>query len=65
MSEFLNLVSEKKVKIPAEVLDMLSKAKSLTLFTTHEELVAASTMGKENDYFEVKYDTPGKGLAIK
>ncbi len=62
MSEFLNLVSEKKVKIPAEVLDMLSKAKSLTLFKTHEELVAASTMGKENDYFEVKYDTPGKGL---
>ncbi len=52
--KILNLLNE-------EILDVLSNAKSCTIFCDHEELAYASTGGEGKEYFEVSYDIPGKG----
>lgn len=62
MSNIFELVKEKNIGISTEVIELLKNSKSLVLLNTHEEMVHASTGGKNNDYFEVKYETPGKGL---
>ncbi len=58
----LEIIQEKQVTISAEIIALLSEAKSLTLYNTHNELVDASTNGKENESFDVEYDIPGKGI---
>ncbi|MCK4920543.1 MAG: DUF4914 family protein, partial [Bacteroidales bacterium] len=62
MSDIFEIIKIKGISISDEISNLLSNAKSVTLFDTHEELIDASTLGKENDLFEVKYDIPGKGL---
>lgn len=62
MNDLFKILEKKKIKLNGDLVDVLKNAKSLTLFNTHQELVDASTGGNGNDYFEVKYDTPGKGI---
>lgn len=61
MEELFKHLEEIGIKLPENLVDVLKGAKSVTLFNTTEELADASTNGKENVQFEVKYDVPGKG----
>jgi hypothetical protein len=54
-------MSLKKIKLPADTRALLSKCKSCTGFNSSAELVDASLGGKDNTYFEVKYEVEGQG----
>jgi hypothetical protein len=54
-------MSLKKIKLPADTRALLGKCKSCTGFNSSAELVDASLGGKENNFFEVKYQVEGKG----
>lgn len=62
MENLLRICQQKGISLPAELVDVLSNCKSLTVFNTSEELAAASTGGLQNNEFEVKYEVEGKGL---
>ncbi len=61
MEELFNVLKSKNISLPANINSLLKEAKSVTFFNTTEELANASTNGKHNAEFEVKYDVPGKG----
>ncbi len=61
MNKLLKTLAEKNIQLPENVYDILANCKSIAVFDTTEELADASTNGKENDEFEVKYDVPGIG----
>lgn len=46
---------------PAEAADILSHCRGLTIASTTEELIDLACGGPRSDYYEVAYDTPGKG----
>jgi len=58
-------LEEKGIKIPDQIKDILNNARKVHYFNTTEELVEASTNGKDNSSFEVKYDVPGKGEVVE
>jgi hypothetical protein len=57
----LSILEEMKVNLPVNVKAVMQECKSLTLYDTTDELADASTGGKGNNSFEVKYLIPGKG----
>lgn len=61
MNDLLNIIEKKNIQVPAEITNLLKNCKSYTLFNTTEELADASTNGKDNLRYEVKFDVPGKG----
>jgi len=61
MNNLLKTLEQKNIQLPENVYNVLTNCKSLSVFNTTEELADASTNGKENDEFSVKYDVPGKG----
>jgi hypothetical protein len=61
MTDFFKLIEDKKIEIPDNMRELLQECKSLTVFDTTEEIAEASTGGKENMSFDVKYEIPGKG----
>jgi len=61
MNNLLKTLKEKNIQLPENVYDVLANCKSIAVFNTTDELADASTGGRENDEFEVKYDVPGKG----
>jgi hypothetical protein len=61
MDSLFKILSEKNIQLPGNVTDVLKECKSLTVFNTTDELADASTNGKQNNEFFVKYDIPGKG----
>ena len=61
MNSLFKSLEEKHIHLPKNIYDVLSNCKSLTVFNTTEELADASTNGRENDEFNVKYDVPGVG----
>lgn len=65
MMELAALLKEKGVELPQEIRELLQRCKSYRVFNTVDELNEASTNGKENAEFEVKYDVPGKGLVTE
>jgi hypothetical protein len=62
MDALLKQLSSKKIVLDADIVDVCSNCKKLTVFNTTEELADASTGGKENMVYEVSYDVPGKGM---
>jgi len=61
MESLLKLCQQKGISLPADLLDILSNCKSLSVFNSSEELADASTGGKEIYEFDVKYEIEGKG----
>ncbi|MBN1118477.1 MAG: DUF4914 family protein [Bacteroidales bacterium] len=61
MKTTLETLKQKGIKFPNEVIDVLENCKSLTFFSDTQELAEASTNGKDNLSFDVKYQIPGKG----
>ena len=61
MSNLFEILKEKKIHLPENVQEVLANCKSLSVFNTTEELADASTNGRENDEFRVKYNVPGLG----
>ncbi|MBN2806399.1 MAG: DUF4914 family protein [Prolixibacteraceae bacterium] len=61
MNTFETVLKNKRVELPENVSDILQNCKGYTFFNTTDELVDVATNGKENKYFEVKYNIPGKG----
>lgn len=61
MENFFEVLDQKQVELPHNVLDLLNSCKGFTFFNTSEELAEAATNGKENSEFTVKYDVPGHG----
>jgi hypothetical protein len=60
MSDFFELVENRKIIIPESVRLILNNCKSFRIFNTVSELALASVDGNNNTY-EVKYNIPGKG----
>jgi hypothetical protein len=61
MNSLFKILEEKNIQIPDNVSELLKTCQNLTVFNTTEELADASTNGRENDEFTVKYDVPGIG----
>lgn len=61
MTNIFSLLQERNIELPEHIANLLQNCKSLTIFDTSDDLNAASTNGKDNFEFEVKYDVPGKG----
>jgi hypothetical protein len=51
--------------LPEELRRILQSAPSLRMPTTRRELVDLAMGGAGNDFFEVEYDVPGKGLVTE
>jgi len=62
MKNFFEVLNQKGIQLPHNVLDILNSCKSFKFFNTTDELADASTNGKENSEFAVKYDVPGHGV---
>ncbi len=61
MSQLILKLENVGVKIPAELLEVLTSCKSYTVFNSVEELRIAALGGPDSNSYEVKYDVPGKG----
>ena len=61
MKDFFKIIEKKKIAIPDDAFFLLSSCKSFSVFNNVDELAIAAVNGKDNNYFEVKYDVPGKG----
>jgi len=61
MEEFKKVIAGKRIKLPDDLWDVINNCKSIKVFDTVNDLALASVNGKDNNYFEVKYDVPGKG----
>jgi hypothetical protein len=61
MEEFKNVLAGKRIKLPDDSWDVINNCKSIKVFDTVNDLAKASVNGEGNNYFEVKYDLPGKG----
>ena len=65
MKDIFEALERKKINLPDNVEELLRSCKSITFFDTAEELAVASAGGPDKNYFEVKYDIPGKGEIIE
>ncbi|MFW5726049.1 MAG: DUF4914 family protein, partial [Bacteroidota bacterium] len=54
-------MEKKRMNLPTEAANLIEKAPRFTVFDTVEQLADAAVNGKDSNYFEVKYDVPGKG----
>jgi hypothetical protein len=61
MSQLISKLENAGVKIPAELLEVITSCKSYTVFNSVEELRIAALGGPDNNSYEVKYDVRGKG----
>ena len=61
MEDTLAILSKKQISLPTEVVELFNACKKLSFFDTSEELAIASVGGDRNNFFEVKYNIPGKG----
>lgn len=61
MKDLVSILKGRNVELPAEIIELLTQAKSCRVFNTVQELVDASTNGPDNKVFDVKYNVPGKG----
>ncbi len=61
----LNELDRLGIEVPLQVRELLSQALEVTVFNSSDELVDASLGGPNNDFFEVKYDVPGKGEYVE
>lgn len=61
MSQLISKLENAGVKIPAELLEVLTSCKSYTVFNSVEELRIAALGGPDSNSYEVKYEVPGKG----
>ncbi len=65
MNDLFNVLREKGISLPDHIKELLENCKTFTLYNSSEELMDASTNGKENVQFEVAYDVPGKGRYVE
>lgn len=61
MENILRILEGKKIQLADNITEVLLECKSLTVFSTTEELADAATNGRENLEYHVKYDVPDKG----
>ena len=61
MKDIPGFLAEKKIKLPEEVDLLLRNCRKISFYSSAEELAVASVGGPDRDFFEVKYDIPGKG----
>lgn len=59
--EALEIIRQRGIEVPAEIVSLLLKAPSVTHFNTPAELKEAALGGPGNVSFDVKYEVPGKG----
>ncbi len=65
VKNIFEVLEEKQIVLPGDVVDLLTGAKNVRFFNTVEELADASTGGREQLSFEVSYEVPGKGRVVE
>ncbi|MBE0668086.1 MAG: DUF4914 family protein, partial [Bacteroidales bacterium] len=60
--EAVALVEGQGVRIPGEILSVITSSPRAIFFNSPRELYEESLGGGDGNHFEVKYDVPGKGL---
>lgn len=61
MIEILELVKQKKIILPEEIVSLINNCKKITFYDTVDQLALAAVGGENSNSFEVKYAIPGKG----
>lgn len=61
MIEILELVKQKKIILPEEIVTLINNCKKITFYDTVDQLALAAVGGENSNSFEVKYAIPGKG----
>lgn len=64
MNDLFTKLSNKDIILPRHITDLLNNCRSFTVYNDTDALVEAS-MGGNGNYFEVKYDIPGKGTVTE
>lgn len=59
MSDFFELIRERNITLPDNVIDVLEGCPGFRFFGSTDELSEAATLGRENDQYEVSYPIPG------
>jgi len=61
MIDLLKELEQKGIRLPDNLISLLSECKKLSVFNTSHELADVATGNKKNIKYEVSYDIPGKG----
>jgi len=61
MNDFFELIKERNITLPGNVRELLESCRGFRFFGSTDDLAEASTMGVQNQEYEVKYTIPGKG----
>jgi len=64
MNELLEILKEKKIKLPDDVINILNNCADYKTYDTIKQLAEAATNG-DNASYDVKYDIPGKGEYVE
>ena len=65
MSQFIDLLEKKGIKLPQNVVEVLENCAGYTVYNTVDELHVAAVGGPDNLSCEVSYEIPGKGLVTE
>ena len=60
MSQFIDLLEKKGIKLPQNVVEVLENCAGYTVYNTVDELHVAAVGGPDNLSCEVSYEIPGK-----
>ncbi len=64
MNDLFAKLSEKNIALPRHITNLLSNCQSFTVYDDTDALLEAS-MGGNGNYYEVKYDIPGRGTVTE
>ncbi|MBN2699486.1 MAG: DUF4914 family protein [Bacteroidales bacterium] len=65
MEDLFTILDRKKIRLPVKTHTLLKGCKSFTNYNTVRQLSVAAVGGEEQNYFEVKYQLPGKGEIVE
>ena len=65
MTEVLKSLQQKGIKLPADIINLLENAKSVTQFNFTEEIMFSALVGRGNSSFSVDYEVKGKGIVTE
>ncbi len=65
MKDIFKILAGKNITLPGNVEELLRNCKSVTFYESYEDLAIASAGGPDKNYFEVKYDIPGRGEVVE
>ncbi|MCA1756357.1 MAG: DUF4914 family protein, partial [Bacteroidales bacterium] len=62
MENIINLLQDRKIVLPSDTTDLITNARSCTVYSSVDQLAEAATGGLSSNSLNVSYEVPGKGM---